>query len=117
MIRKSRSDRQGDTLSQALRQTGHRFRDDAICRSISAAGLRSKGRVTEIDPICALQAAMEGCQVTTMAEAAAQDDIFVTATPAPNANSDCGASGLGQCTKSLRSSPLRGARGERPVAS
>jgi adenosylhomocysteinase len=36
--------------------------------------------VTEIDPICALQAAMEGYQVTTMDEAAAQGDIFVTAT-------------------------------------
>jgi adenosylhomocysteinase len=35
---------------------------------------------TEIDPICALQAAMEGYQVTTMDEAAAQADIFVTAT-------------------------------------
>ena len=36
--------------------------------------------VTEIDPICALQAAMEGYQVTTMDEAAPQGDIFVTAT-------------------------------------
>jgi adenosylhomocysteinase len=36
--------------------------------------------VTEIDPICALQAAMEGYQVTTMDDAAAQGDIFVTAT-------------------------------------
>ena len=36
--------------------------------------------VTEIDPICALQAAMEGYQVTTMDEAAAQGDVFVTAT-------------------------------------
>src|SRR5208282_2796001 len=35
---------------------------------------------TEIDPICALQAAMEGYQVTTMDEAAPQGDIFVTAT-------------------------------------
>jgi len=47
MIRQSRSDRQGDTLSQALRQIG-RFCDDAICRSTSAAGLRSEWRVTEI---------------------------------------------------------------------
>src|ERR1700741_4626185 len=49
----------------------------------SAASLRSQGArvmVTEIDPICALQAAMEGYQVTTMGEAAAQADIFVTAT-------------------------------------
>lgn len=36
--------------------------------------------ITEIDPICALQAAMEGYQVVTMEEAAAQADIFVTAT-------------------------------------
>ena len=36
--------------------------------------------VTEIDPICALQAAMEGYQVTTMDEACKQGDIFVTAT-------------------------------------
>jgi len=49
----------------------------------SAASLRSQGArvmVTEIDPICALQAAMEGYQVTTMEEAAAIGDIFVTAT-------------------------------------
>jgi len=49
----------------------------------SAASLRSQGArvmVTEIDPICALQAAMEGYQVTTMDEAAAVGDIFVTAT-------------------------------------
>jgi len=36
--------------------------------------------VTEIDPICALQAAMEGYEVTTMDEAASQGNIFVTAT-------------------------------------
>jgi len=49
----------------------------------SAASLRSQGArvmVTEIDPICALQAAMEGYQVTTMEEMASQGDIFVTAT-------------------------------------
>src|SRR6201981_2771351 len=49
----------------------------------SAASLRSQGArvmVTEIDPICALQAAMEGYQVSTMDEAASQGDIFVTAT-------------------------------------
>src|SRR6202040_999848 len=49
----------------------------------SAASLRSQGArvlVTEIDPICALQAAMEGYQVTTMEEAAPIGDIFVTAT-------------------------------------
>src|SRR3984893_6889838 len=49
----------------------------------SAASLRGQGArvlVTEIDPICALQAAMEGYQVTTMEEAAPQGDIFVTAT-------------------------------------
>src|SRR4026208_1561493 len=49
----------------------------------SAASLRSPGArvmVTEIDPINALQAAMEGYQVTTMDEAAPVGDIFVTAT-------------------------------------
>ncbi|MBI3419062.1 MAG: adenosylhomocysteinase [Proteobacteria bacterium] len=49
----------------------------------SAASLRGQGArvmVTEIDPINALQAAMEGYQVVTMDEAAKQGDIFVTAT-------------------------------------
>jgi adenosylhomocysteinase len=49
----------------------------------SAASLRNAGcrvMVSEIDPICALQAAMEGYQVTTMEEAAPIADIFVTAT-------------------------------------
>ncbi len=46
--------------------------------SLKAYG--SRVLVTEIDPICALQAAMEGYEVTTMDEAAAQADIFVTAT-------------------------------------
>ncbi|GAB4174474.1 MAG: adenosylhomocysteinase [Thalassobaculales bacterium] len=49
----------------------------------SAASLRSAGArvmVTEVDPICALQAAMEGYQVVTMEDAAPQADIFVTAT-------------------------------------
>ena len=41
---------------------------------------------TEIDPICALQVAMEGYQVTTMNEAASQGDIFVTATGYIDAN-------------------------------
>jgi adenosylhomocysteinase len=48
-----------------------------------AASLRNQGArviVTEIDPICALQAAMEGYQVTTMEAAAPIADIFVTAT-------------------------------------
>jgi adenosylhomocysteinase len=49
----------------------------------SAASLRNAGcrvMVTEVDPICALQAAMEGYQVTTMDDAAPVGDIFVTAT-------------------------------------
>jgi adenosylhomocysteinase len=49
----------------------------------SAQALRALGArvmITEIDPICALQAAMEGYQVVTMEEAAPQADIFVTAT-------------------------------------
>ncbi len=48
-----------------------------------AQSLRGQGAtvwVTEIDPICALQAAMEGYRVVTMDDAAAQADIFVTAT-------------------------------------
>jgi adenosylhomocysteinase len=49
----------------------------------SAASLRNGGArvmVTEIDPICALQAAMEGYEVVTMEDAADKGDIFVTAT-------------------------------------
>jgi adenosylhomocysteinase len=46
----------------------------------SMKGLGARVIVTEIDPICALQATMEGYQVTTMEEAAPQGDIFVTAT-------------------------------------
>ena len=49
----------------------------------SAASLRQAGcrvLVSEIDPICALQAAMEGYEVTTMDDAASRADIFCTAT-------------------------------------
>src|SRR3954466_9405972 len=49
----------------------------------SAASLRNAGArvmVAEVDPICALQAAMEGYEVTTMEDAAPRADIFVTAT-------------------------------------
>ena len=49
----------------------------------SAASLRQAGcrvMVSEVDPICALQAAMEGYEVTTMEDAAPRADIFVTAT-------------------------------------
>ncbi len=49
----------------------------------SAQSLRMYGcrvLVTEVDPICALQAAMEGYEVTTMEEAVKEADIFVTAT-------------------------------------
>ena len=49
----------------------------------SAASLRQGGArvmVTEVDPICALQAAMEGYEVVTMEQAASKADIFVTAT-------------------------------------
>ena len=48
----------------------------------SAASLRQGGArvlVTEIDPICALQAAMEGYEVVTMEQAVPRADIFVTA--------------------------------------
>ncbi|MCW8951949.1 MAG: adenosylhomocysteinase, partial [Rhodospirillales bacterium] len=49
----------------------------------SAESLRASGcrvLVTEIDPICALQAAMEGFEIVTMEQAAPQGDIFVTTT-------------------------------------
>ncbi|QAY95898.1 adenosylhomocysteinase [Methylovirgula ligni] len=49
----------------------------------SAASLRNAGCrviVSEVDPICALQAAMEGYEVTTMEDAAPRADIFVTCT-------------------------------------
>jgi len=49
----------------------------------SAASLKQAGcrvMVSEVDPICALQAAMEGYEVTTMEDAAPRADIFVTAT-------------------------------------
>lgn len=49
----------------------------------SAASLRNAGcrvLVTEVDPICALQAAMEGYEVVTMEDAAPRGDIFVTCT-------------------------------------
>merc|ERR1711975_74511 len=49
----------------------------------SAAALRGSGSrvlVTEIDPICALQACMEGYQVTTMEKVVGEIDIFVSTT-------------------------------------
>ena len=49
----------------------------------SAASLRGAGArvmVTEVDPICALQAAMDGFEVVTLQEAAPKADIFITAT-------------------------------------
>jgi adenosylhomocysteinase len=49
----------------------------------SAASLRGAGarvKVTEIDPICALQAAMDGYEVTTLEDAVANADIFITTT-------------------------------------
>jgi adenosylhomocysteinase len=46
----------------------------------SMRGFGARVIVTEIDPICALQAAMEGYEVTTMESAVAEGDIFVTAT-------------------------------------
>ncbi|MDP7640564.1 MAG: adenosylhomocysteinase, partial [Candidatus Hydrogenedentes bacterium] len=48
--------------------------------SAAMKGLGSRVIITEIDPICALQASMEGYQVMTMEEAAPQGDIFVTTT-------------------------------------
>lgn len=46
----------------------------------SMRGFGARVLVTEIDPICALQAAMEGFEVVTMEEAAPKADIFITAT-------------------------------------
>lgn len=48
------------------------------CQSMRGFGARVL--VTEIDPICALQAAMEGYEVTTLEDALSEGDIFVTAT-------------------------------------
>lgn len=48
--------------------------------SQALSALSAQVWVTEVDPICALQAAMEGYRVVTMEEAASQADIFVTAT-------------------------------------
>ncbi|MEF2231244.1 MAG: adenosylhomocysteinase, partial [Pseudodesulfovibrio sp.] len=46
----------------------------------SMRGFGARVLITEIDPICALQAAMEGFEVTTMDDAAPRGDIFVTCT-------------------------------------
>jgi len=46
----------------------------------SARGMGARVVITEVDPICALQAAMEGYEVITMEEAAPLGDLFVTAT-------------------------------------
>jgi adenosylhomocysteinase len=46
----------------------------------SMRGYGARVLVTEVDPICALQAAMEGFEVTTMEDAISEGDIFVTAT-------------------------------------
>jgi adenosylhomocysteinase len=46
----------------------------------SMRGLGARVLITEIDPICALQAAMEGHEVTTLEDATAVADIFITAT-------------------------------------
>lgn len=46
----------------------------------AARGLGARVYVTEVDPICALQAAMEGYEVVTMEDAAPKGDVFVTAT-------------------------------------
>ncbi len=48
--------------------------------AVSMRGQGARVLVTEIDPICALQASMEGYEVVTMEQAASQGDIFVTAT-------------------------------------
>ena len=48
--------------------------------AVSLRGSGARVLVTEIDPICALQASMEGYEVVTMEEAASQGDLFVTCT-------------------------------------
>jgi len=48
--------------------------------AVSLRGQGARVLVTEVDPICALQASMEGYEVTTMDDAASQGDVFVTAT-------------------------------------
>jgi adenosylhomocysteinase len=50
----------------------------------SLRGLGARVLITEIDPICSLQAAMEGYEVTTLEDAAPRADIFVTATGCMN---------------------------------
>jgi adenosylhomocysteinase len=54
----------------------------------SVRGFGARVLITEIDPICALQASMEGFQVVTMEEAAPLADIFVTATGCDNVITD-----------------------------
>ena len=61
-----------------LRRRLRRCRQGLAPQSLRNGGARVL--VTEIDPICALQAAMEGYEVVTMEEAATRADIFVTAT-------------------------------------
>jgi adenosylhomocysteinase len=56
------------------------FGDVGKGSAMSMRGFGSRVLVTEIDPICALQAAMEGFEVTTMEDAVERADIFVTAT-------------------------------------
>jgi adenosylhomocysteinase len=71
----------GDGLKRA---TGVMFAGKlAVVAGYGAVG-KGGAPITEIDPICALQAAMEGYQVTTMEEIAPHADIFVTATGCAN---------------------------------
>lgn len=56
------------------------YGDVGKCSAQSLRGLGATVWITEVDPICALQAAMEGYRVVTMDQAASQGDIFVTAT-------------------------------------
>jgi adenosylhomocysteinase len=72
----------GDSLVDGIRRA-----TDVMLAGKLAVGLGGEPQepggtvmVTKIGPICALQAAMEGYQVTTMDEAASQGDVFVTAT-------------------------------------
>ena len=62
----------------AMRRRLRRRRQGLAPRRLRNGGARVL--VTEVDPICALQAAMEGYEVVTMEEAVTRADIFVTAT-------------------------------------
>ena len=52
----------------------------ARARPLRCKGAGARVKVTEVDPICALQAAMDGFEVVTLEDAAPTADIFITTT-------------------------------------